>query len=202
MSLQNRVQPDGSIIATTARGMFMGNRGILHNDQRQLGAARWKHKAWVCCVLSFKNRHRTVMAPHNYTELFFLDEAVAIAAGHRPCAECRRADHTRYVDAWTAATGIRPKAPDMDAALHPARVRRDRSHVTFHAPARDLPRGTMVKIADQAYLLGATMMQPYQTTGYGAPTLRPSGQVSVLTPAPSVAVLRHGYAPHLHPSAV
>ena len=201
MPLQNRVQPDGSIIATMAHGRFMGNRGILHNDPRQLGVPRWKHKAWVCCALSSKNRHRTVLAPHSYTELFFLDEAVAIAAGHRPCAECRRADYTRYVDAWTAATGIRPKAPEIDSVLHPARVRCDRIQVTFDAPAHDLPRGTMIKVTGQTYLLGATTMQPYQTTGYGHTIPRPNGQVTVLTPAPSVAALRHGYAPNLHPSA-
>src|SRR5688500_15168681 len=96
MPLQNRVTPFGEIEAAPARGLFMGNRGILHDANQQLGRARWRHKSWVTCLLSFKDRRREVMAPRRYTELFFCDEAVALAAGHRPCAECRREDYERF----------------------------------------------------------------------------------------------------------
>ncbi|MGB8623555.1 MAG: hypothetical protein WCD16_12105, partial [Paracoccaceae bacterium] len=105
MPLQNRVLPTGEIVVHPARADFMGNRGILHGGNRQLGTARWRHKTWITCLLSFKGRKRVPMTPGRYTELFFLDEAVALAAGHRPCAECRRADFLRYRDAWQAATG-------------------------------------------------------------------------------------------------
>ena len=108
MPLQNRVSPLGEIVATAERGGLMGNRGILHDRDRRLGVSRWKHPHWVCCRLAFLGRHRPVMTPGRYTELFFLDEATALAAGHRPCAECRRADYTRFLDAWTAAHGARP----------------------------------------------------------------------------------------------
>ena len=112
--LQNRVLATGEIIATPERGLFMGNRGILHDDHQTLGKARWRHKAWIICVLQWKDWHRAVMRPNNYTELFFLDDAVAMAAGHRPCALCRRAEFNGYRE----AAGISAPAPAMDAALH------------------------------------------------------------------------------------
>jgi hypothetical protein len=100
MPLQNRVTPFGEIVAVPARGTFMGNRGRLHDAERRLTRSRWQLKAWIICLLEFKGRHRTVMSPNSYTELFFLDEATALAAGHRPCFECQRTAARRYVDAW------------------------------------------------------------------------------------------------------
>lgn len=195
--LQNRVQPDGAILATGTRGLFMGNRGILHDDRYRLGTARWRHKAWICCVLEFKNRHRQVMRPGNYTELFFLDEAVALAAGHRPCAECRRADYNRFRAAW----GGLPSAPQMDATLHPARVTRTRAKVTFGADPADLPTGTMIRRDGRFWLIQSGGARAFAPSGYGPLVASPAGPVDVLTPAPIVAVLAAGYRPALHDSA-
>ncbi|MDG1861810.1 MAG: hypothetical protein P8J02_01095 [Yoonia sp.] len=115
MTLQNRVLPTGEIVADAGRGTLTGNRGILHREGRVLGTARWTHKAWICCVLDWQDRKREVMTGRNWTELFFLDEAVAFAAGHRPCGYCRRANYTRFAEAWAKAYGAPSKAPQMDA---------------------------------------------------------------------------------------
>ena len=199
MTLQNRVGPDGEIVADPARGLFLGNRGILHDDRRQLGPARWRHRNWVCCTLSFKERRRVPMTPGTYTELFFLDEAVALAAGHRPCAECRRADYQRFRDHWEEATGLRPTPAEMDGALHAARaLRGGRRLATWEAEADDLPDGTF--IAGAALILGDRAL-PFGFAGYGPARPRPRGRVTVLTPEPTVQVLGAGYRPVLHPSA-
>jgi len=196
MPRQNRVTPQGRFIATAARGTLMGNRGILHDAQGQLGTARWRHKAWVCCVLSFKNRHRAVMTPGTWTELFFLDEAVALAAGHRPCAECRRADYNRFRAAFP---GGPMRAPAIDAVLHPARVTRTRTQVTHRADLAALPDGAFVDHGGPC-LLHQGGLYPYAPEGYTAPHAA-RGTVTVLTPAPIVAALAAGYRPALHPSA-
>ena len=133
MTLQNRVQLDSRILAITGRGTMTGNRGIIHGPNRVLATKRWSHKAWICCELHWQGRKRQVMTGRNWTELFFLDEALAMSAGHRPCGYCRRGAYVNFVDAWEAVTGLRPKASEMDAMLHPARVTRDRSHVTHQA---------------------------------------------------------------------
>lgn len=201
MTLQNRVLPTGEIRAIPARGTFTGNRGVLHDDQRRLGTARWRHKAWITCALQFKDFHRVPMTPGRWTELFFLDEAVALAAGHRPCAYCRRPAFTAWREAWTKATGTRAFAPDMDACLHKARVRRDRSQVRHAAVADSLPEGAFLLWQDRPHLVTARGIHPYSPEGYGAPLTRPEGTVTVLTPEPTIAVLRHGFRPELHQSA-
>ena len=136
MPLQNRVTPFGEIVSSPARGLLMGNRGILHNDDRRLGTARWQHPHWVACRLEFRGRRQEVMRPGAYTQLFFLDEAVALAAGHRPCAHCRRADYEAFVSAWMAATGRadRPRAAELDWQLH-------RERVEAQTPPPDQPPG-------------------------------------------------------------
>lgn len=202
MARQNRVLPTGEIVADPARGMFMGNRGILHDRDQRLGAARWRHKGWVCCALSFKGRHRKLMQPGQYTELFFLDEAVALAAGHRPCAECRRADFNRFRSAWAVAHGTLPRAPDMDRVLHASRAARGRAQMRHQADARGLPDGAFVLWDSNAHLLLADRALPFTPGGYGAGNARPVGMVTVLTPAPTLAALAAGYAPLLHPSAL
>ena len=116
--LQNRVLPTGEIVAIPARGTMTGNRGILHRPDKTLGRARWTHKAWICCVIDFRGRRRDVMGGRSWTELFFLDEAVAFAAGHRPCAYCRRPAYTAFKAAWDGA----PKATEMDRVLHLERL--------------------------------------------------------------------------------
>lgn len=143
------------------------------------------------------------MTGRNWTELFFLDEAVAFAAGHRPCGYCRRAAYQRYVTAWTNAAGGRPSARDMDRALHQARVMpRRRVQQTYRSAIADLPPGAMIVHDDRPYLLGCDRMYPYQPTGYLPAIDRPvDTDTTVLTPQPTVAVLRAGYCPALHPSA-
>lgn len=197
MPLQNRVLATGEIVADPARGMFMGNRGILHGEQKVLGRKRWQHKAWVTCVLKHKDWHRAVMTPHRYTELFFLDEAVALAAGHRPCALCRRAEYTSY----RAATGLLGSSKDMDAQMHAERAlpryfkqRRQTCDIA------QLPDGAMV-LLDGPALVKGDALYPVTAAKYLPPVARPTGTVTVLTPLTSLRALREGYEPVLHTSA-
>jgi hypothetical protein len=206
MALHNRVTPAGEIVADPARGLFVGNRGILHDDARRLGRARWRHKNWITCLLDFKGRRRDVMSPRRYTELFFLDEAVALAAGHRPCAECRRDRYRAFVAAWAAGTGHDgppPRAHELDAVLHAARIdpttRRQR---TYMAELSCLPDGAFIRLEDAPLLVLGDRLLPWAPGGYGDAVARPSGgSVCVLTPRPSVAVLAAGYRPALYPGA-
>ncbi|WP_095589228.1 hypothetical protein [Actibacterium ureilyticum] len=199
MARQNRVTPEGAFIASPARGTLMGNRGILHDAQGRLGTARWRHKAWICCVLRFRGRHRQIMQPNRYTELFFLDEAVALAAGHRPCAECRRADFNAYRATWPGT----PRAPEMDAELHRHRIGPGSRLVRPHrGDFADLPDGAFVRMGDACLLVRGDALWPYAPTGYGPARPRPkTGGVAVLTPPPNLCALRAGYAPALHWSA-
>lgn len=204
MPLQNRVLPTGEIVASPMRGTFMGNRGILHKADRTLGAARWRHKAWITCLLQFKTRHSDVMPDGRYTRLFFYDEAVAYAAGHRPCAECRRAEFKAFQARWRDVMGPdHPRAAQMDAALHKARVEsRSRWQVTYNHPINDLPNGCFIRLPDSSicYLIRNDALYPFASDGYGAPVKRPStGTVQVLTPEPIVQIFRTGLQPQLHP---
>jgi hypothetical protein len=199
MPLQNRVMPDGGIVAIALRGTLTGNRGILHRADRTLGRARWRHRAWISCRLDWKDVRRVPMSPGTWTELFFHDEAVALAAGHRPCALCRRDAYRAFQAAWAAAGLGETSAPAMDRALHTARTARDPSGATHRAQAADLPDGVMILSAGPALLAG-TRAIPFSQAGYGAALPRPSGAVAVLTPALLVRVLRAGYRPALHPS--
>jgi hypothetical protein len=204
MPLQNRVTPAGEIIADPARGTFMGNRGILHDDRRRLGRSRWKHKAWIICRIAFRGRHRQVMTPRRYTELFFLDEAVAIAAGHRPCYECRRAAYEAWRVAWSRATGnsAQPSAPEMDARLHRERVdRKTRTARLWSTPFDDLPAGAFVLLGGQAHLVCDELLLPWSPVGYDTAIARPTGTARVLTPLTACRVLAAGYLPEIHASA-
>ncbi|NNL18329.1 MAG: hypothetical protein HKP37_06270 [Boseongicola sp.] len=198
MPHQNRVLATGEIIKHPSRGLFMGNRGILHDEVQSLGRARWRHKAWVTCVLKHKDWHRQIMQPGHYTELFFLDEAVAFAAGHRPCALCRRADYCAFVD----ALDHKGSAKDLDRALHAARViPRSTNHLRYTADIKTLPSGTVIW-REAPYLITDTSIRQIHPDGYAAPTSRPtSGQADVLTPSVTVKALAAGYRPHLHESA-
>lgn len=197
---RNRLLPTGEIVAIADKGLFMGNRGILHDDTGQLGRALWKHPHWITCRIAFKGRKRDLMAPGRYTELFFLDEAVACAAGHRPCAECRRAEWLAFRAAWADVFGPM-SAAEIDRNLHAARVegRGLRRHA---ADAADLPEGSMALIDGQAMLMRGEGMQPFTPAGYGTLRPRPGGKFEVLTPAPLVAVMRAGWRPVLHDSAL
>lgn len=198
MPLQNRVLATGEIVADPARGLFMGNRGILHDANRRLSAARWRHKAWIICTLTHKDWHRTVMSPGAYTELFFLDEAVALAAGHRPCKLCRRAAFLAYA----GALGHTGSAPELDARLHAERaVPRRYTQRRHMADLAALPDGAIVFDGIPKLVLG-DQLRPVAPAGHGRPEPRPaSGRVTLLTPPASVTALRNGYTPELHPTA-
>jgi len=198
MPLQNRVLATGEITAHPARGLFMGNRGVLHDAHRRLGSARWRHKAWIICVLKWKDWHREPMTPGAYTELFFLDEAVALAAGHRPCALCRRAAYNAY---RAAAAFTRP-APELDARLHAERaIPRHFAQRRHESDIAALPDGAILLDGTPKLVLGTTL-RPVWPAAYGPPGPRPvRGTVTVLTPPTSLAALAKGYRPVLHPSA-
>jgi len=210
MARRNRVTPFGEIVATPARGLLMGNRGCLHDGDGRLGRARWRTTAWIACRTAFRGRRRTLMQPGRYTELFFLDEATAFAAGHRPCAECRRADYRRFADAWRRAHGLAQDeplaAPAIDAALHAARID-PLTRAQARTPSRlgDVPAGSMVARRTEpgaAYLVFDGALRRWSHAGYGAPLAGdPDEIVTTLTPAPVRAAVAHGYAPALHASA-
>jgi hypothetical protein len=201
--LQNRVTPFGDIVATPARGTFMGNRGILHNDQR-LVHRDWQVRRWIACRLDFRGRHRTVMQPGSYTELFFLDEAVALADGHRPCAECRHADYRAFQTAWRTVYPDQSATADaMDAILHTERRIRPFLKRTHLAEIGSLPDGTFVAMEGRAWLLGGDWMRAWSADGYTDCIRRPSaGVMTVLTPPSVVKVLRVGYRPHVKSSSI
>lgn len=203
MPFQNRVQPTGDIIADPARGDFIGNRGIIHSEDQTLGTARWSHNAWICCTLDWQGRKRPIMRGRNWTELFFLDEAVAMAAGHRPCGYCRRKDYARFVEAWADHAGVRPKAPEMDKTLHAARVvSRTRTQKRSIAQLQDLPLGAMILCNGTAYLVQQDAILPYQRAHYGLPEIRINHEtVTVLTPESMLSTIRAGYIPALHATA-
>jgi hypothetical protein len=212
MPLQNRVTPEGDIVATPHRGLMYGNRGgPFHRPDKTLKARHWHSKLWLACRLSFKGRHReAMMQPNRYTELFFLDEATALAAGHRPCFECRRREAEAFAALWARAQGLpeRPRAGAMDEVLHAERVGRDGEKVTFRARLADLPAGTFIRHAlegagARAYLVAGDRILAWDHAGYANPFPKSAvrGKVEVLTPRSTVAVLSAGYAPMLHPSA-
>jgi hypothetical protein len=205
MPLQNRVLPDGEIVAASARGLLMGNRGCLHGQGRELGVTRWRSKLWIACVLDWRGRRRDPMTPGRWTALFFLDEATALAAGHRPCGYCRRADYTDFAEAWRLAAGLaaRPSATDMNARLHAERTDRSRRKRTHLLGVAGLPEGVMIRTADGPSLLVDGRLRPWSLTGYGSPEPAPtSGQVEVLTPPSIVAAISAGYRPLIHPTAL
>jgi hypothetical protein len=205
MPLQNRVTPEGEIIATPHRGLMLGNRGgCFHRPDRTLMARRWASRQWIACVLEFKGRRRKLMQPGLYTELFFLDEATALAAGHRPCFECRRADAMRFAQLWAAARNLDapPRAPEMDLVLQAERVGPGRAKITYRADLASLPAGSFIRRDAQSYLVGEDRLLPWSPAGYGRLAGRPgSGTAEVLTPRSIVAVLSAGYRPMLHPTA-
>ncbi|MSO81238.1 MAG: hypothetical protein EXQ97_06405 [Alphaproteobacteria bacterium] len=204
MPLQNRVTPTSDIIVHQVRGLFMGNRGILHDEASRLGTARWRHPHWIACLTAFMGRRRVPMTPRRYTELFFLDEAVALAAGHRPCAECRRDDWQRFLAAWRYGNGDGVRgAADLDRTLHEARLLPRRRFQRRHeADIATLPDGAFIAAWQGPCLVHGDRLLPWSPGGYGAALRRPAtGTVTVLTPAPVIATMRAGYAPVLHSSA-
>jgi hypothetical protein len=201
--LQNRVSPFGELLADSTRGLFMGNRGgRLHDEQRKLGRRRWTTRAWICCRLEFNQRYRRVWGD-GYTELFFLDEVTALAAGHRPCFECRRKDAEAFAECWRQAFGLsaRPRAAEMDAVLHAQRLdgrdkRRHRRNID------DMPDGAFASLEEGAFAVRGHELLHWAPNGYDArrPRVR-NISVDVLTPPAILSVFAAGYRPHWHPSA-
>ena len=188
--LQNRGDPFGELHATAARGLFMGNRGgRFHRDDRTLGASRWSSRRWIICRLQFQGRRRDVWG-RSYTELFFLDEPTALAAGHRPCFECRREAALAFCDAISADTRIRANA--MDARLHAERLEGS-SKRRHRLQCESLPDGAMIAVERRAYAVRGDSLWPWNFLGYGAPQRRPRGIVEVLTPPIALGALLAGY---------
>jgi hypothetical protein len=203
MPLQNRVTPTGDIIATLHRGMFTGNRGIIHDPTtKTLLKKRWSTPAWLTCVCEFRGWRRKVMGGRSWTELFFLDEATAFAAGHRPCFFCRRDDANRFRKAWEEGNGVtRPLVREMDAVLH--RERLDRGRKRLHPlpmSVSKMPDGAMIRAGDDSYLIAQGRVLQWSPAGY-----RDAGHAiehaMLLTPPSTVRALGAGYRPVLHPSA-
>lgn len=202
MTLQNRVDPFGRIIAVPVKGDLMGNRGILHDENKRILRTH-AHQNWVNCSLSWKGISQTPMKVGRYTQLFFRDEATACAAGHRPCATCRRERYNAFVAAWQKAHG----GPDegrslphtIDRALHKARINR-REKVTFDAPLADLPDGTICADGETPVLIWQGRQYRWSFEGYTPHETPLTGTVRVLTPEPLIEVFRQGYRPEVHAS--
>ena len=204
MPRQNRVNPFGEFVATPARGTFMGNRGgCLHDDNGEMTQRRWTSSAWISCVLEWKDYRQKINAPGHYTQLFFHDEAVAIAAGHRPCAQCRREAFNRFKVAWAGAfpeEAQEPKAPEMDKVLQPERVDRNtRGQIRYQEGWQSLPDFAFFTdgAAQIAFMKLGDGARQWSFEGYGDIVRPPAQEVTVLTPEPMIAILRAGYTPQI-----
>ena len=204
MALQNRVLPTGDIVADPHRGLFTGNRGIIHDPAtKTLLGKRWSTPAWLTCVCEFRGRRREVMGGRSWTELFFLDEATALAAGHRPCFYCRRDDANRFRAAWEEGNGANNLlARDIDAVLHAERLDRGRKRLhPLPKPLEKLPDGAMVQAGGASFLILQGGALPWSMAGYGTPT-HEIGAAMLLTPPSTLRAIEAGFAPVLHSSAV
>lgn len=205
MPRRNRVDPFGDLHAVAERGMFTGNRGCLVDDAEQV-VRHHRGNLWITCVLEFGDRRFGLARPGRWTPIFFLDDAVAMAAGHRPCGECRRAAYVAYRAGVAAAVGTRMLACDLNRRLAAERLRRGRGldragdRRVWTAPAGGLPDGTIVHHGGPRLLLGPSSYA-FSFAGWTDPGPRPSGDVTVLTPPTSVAALANGFRPELHLSA-
>jgi hypothetical protein len=206
---RNRVTPTGEIVAIPLRGAWLGNRGVLHSDGEIVRSHR--SQLWITCRLEFRGWRLPQWQPGHFTVLFFHDEAVSLAAGHRPCALCRREAYTDYRDRWAASSGgDLPSAKEMDRRLHAERNVRGTSRRRWHdADWADLPAGAFV-LDDRpddsrpaaALVLERTVV-PWTVTGYGTPRRRPGrGPVRLVTPPSTVDALTAGYRPQIDPAAL
>jgi hypothetical protein len=212
MPLQNRVTPFGDIIATPHRGMFTGNRGIIHDPAtKTLLKRRWSSRAWLTCVCEFRGRRRKVMGGRSWTELFFLDEATAFAAGHRPCFFCRRDDADRFRSAWQKGNGVSNlHAGDIDAVLHRERLEASRKRLHgLDGPLSRLPDGAMVAVGEQSFLVAQGRPLKWSPAGYSDAdwaterAMLPKGaneRAMLLTPPSTLRAFAAGYSPVLHRS--
>ncbi len=204
MPLQNRVTPFGEIVAVPERGLFAGNRGIIHDPQtKTLLNKRWSNPAWLICLCEFRGRRRDVMARQSWTELFFLDEATALAAGHRPCFYCRRDDAERFRAAWCTGNDLPDaRAPAIDAVLHAERLegRMKRLH-PLPRPVADLPDGAMIAVGDDAVLIVKGRALRWSFGGYRC-VPADLANAALLTPPSTLQAIMAGYVPALHETAI
>ena len=203
MPLQNRVMPTGDIIATPHRGLFTGNRGIIHDPEtKTLLKKRWSSPAWITCVCEFRGWRRKVMGGRSWTELFFLDEATAFAAGHRPCFFCRRDDANRFRAAWEEGNGVKSiLAREIDAVLHGERLERGKKRLhPLPMPVKQLPDGAMVRAGEESFLIVRGQPLHWSFAGYHK-VEAPIGETMLITPPSTLLTLVAGYEPALHPSA-
>ncbi|HEY4209043.1 MAG TPA: hypothetical protein VGM31_19600 [Puia sp.] len=204
--LQNRVDPFGHFIQTPARGDWIGNRGVIHDEQKNIRRP-FRIKTWITCVLQFKGRRRVVMTPNRWTELFFLDEATAFAAGHRPCFECRREDAVRFKSCWIKGNpehGFEKDTPiaAIDTILHNERIDRKGDKLTYESLPGGLPDGTFIEMEDKAWLVAEGLAHEWTPFGYEkSSVLSPERKVKVLTPGSIVNAFTAGYKPQIHASA-
>jgi hypothetical protein len=216
--MRNRVTPWGDIVAIEQRGAWLGNRGILHEGTDVVRFHR--SDLWIICRLQYKDWRLRQWQPGHFTVLYFYDEAVALAAGHRPCALCRRADYNAYRSAWAAEPGSHayrtapgagsgtrsgvPLAKEMDRQLHQERIVRGTHRRRLH-PMRwpELPEASFVAVAGRPCLVLAGSLRPWSPQGYLDPLPRPrTGTAEVITPPSTVAALRSGYRPQVDPTAL
>ncbi|WP_394827433.1 hypothetical protein [Pendulispora albinea] len=203
MPLTNRVDPFGEIFADPARGLWMGNRGWLHDPSRTL-LRTWQLRRWIICQLEFRGRHREVMSPRRtWTELFFLDEATAFAAGHRPCGECRHSAYRQFRALWRLQDPEDPAGADeIDHHLHAERLIGRDTKRTSRGELGTLPDGTFIADGRRAWLVLDRYLWAWSPAGYVERCARPlHAEVDVLTPPSVVGIFRAGYRPHIHPSA-
>ncbi|RYU92173.1 hypothetical protein EWM62_01690 [Mucilaginibacter terrigena] len=199
---QNRVDPYGCIIKTPERGAWLGNRGVIHNAHQQI-VRPYKLKAWITCALQFKGRHRKIMQPNRWTELFFLDEATAFSAGHRPCAECRYADNRRFKAYWIKGNpqyGFDMKTPlaRIDEIIHAERIAADGSKVTYNADPRMLRDGVFISLNNHSYLLKNKQLHLWLPGGYDNTINIPeTDTLPVLTPRSIVNMFDAGFIPQM-----
>ena len=200
---QNRVDPFGNIIATKARGAWLGNRGQLHGTGKTI-LRPFKHKAWIICELQFKSRHREIMAPNLWTELFFFDEATALAAGHRPCFECRREAASQFKKAWLDGNPeygftLKTKISKIDDVLQAERIDTEGKKIKFKAKLDELPDSVFIEIANKPYLFVNHLIYHWTPSGYGmAEKIDLKTQVVVLTPKSIVNAIKVHYQPQLN----
>ncbi|KIA95840.1 hypothetical protein OC25_04620 [Pedobacter kyungheensis] len=200
--LQNRVNPFGQIVKTAHRGAWLGNRGVIHNAGKEI-VRQFKVKAWITCALQFRGRHREIMQPNRWTELFFLDEATAFAAGHRPCFQCRYADHQRFKMYWLKGNSgygfnMKTAVTEIDNILQLERIAADKTKVSYNESLDLLPDGAFVAYQNNAYLVKAKQLHLWTAAGYEKPIPFPVlDEVQVLTPKSFVNMFTAGYVPHM-----
>ncbi len=205
MALQNRVDPWGNLVAISARGEFLGNRGILHDENKNVVKA-WAHKNWVLCELKFKGIKRELFSPNRYSELFFLDEATAFSAGHRPCAHCRRQRYSEFKNFWGVANDLtgttQVSAQDIDKKLHFERVNRSREKVLFNIHFAEVPDGALILIEEEAYLVWEGRLHKWSHYGYTETRSLPAQDevVQVMTPKTIFNLYKVGFKPLVHVS--